>query len=184
MALETVRLRCAPLGTGILLLLLIGCRGRSTAEQALNQAIRESGGTRLDVARFAGTVIVDGQPPSTANHQALIVMLYDPKNPPSEKNLLQRAYCDENGHFEFGTYTRDDGVPVGSYTVLFAQWTVADTRYRGTDGLKNLYNDPDKSEFQVEVTPPGKTDYKFELKTEGREENRAPGPRAISSLKN
>jgi hypothetical protein len=176
--------RLVALGMMLLGLLISGCSSRPASGEALDRAIRESGATKLEVAKFAGSVTLDGQPPSTANHHALIVMLYDPKNPPTDKNVLPHTFCDEQGHFEFGTYTRSDGVPVGSYLVLFAHWTFKDPGFRGPDGLKNLYNDPDKSEFRVDVTPPGKTDYLFELKLQGREANPAPGLRAITSVKN
>ena len=48
----------------------------------------------------------------------------------------------------------------------------------GPDGLKNLYNDPQKNrnekEFVVEVQSPGKTDYEFALSVAGKD----PVPRA------
>ncbi len=59
--------------------------------------------------------------------------------------------------------------------------------YRGPDGLKNLYNDPDKNkdiaEFVVEVTQPGRTDYDFSLSAAGKEA-RKPGPHAVKALEN
>jgi hypothetical protein len=154
--------RLVALGLMLLGLMVSGCSNRPSTGEALDRAIRESGGTKLELAKFAGRVTVDGQPPSTANHHALIVMLYDPKKPPTEKNVLLHTFCDERGHFEFGTYTRSDGVPAGSYLVLFGHWRFKDPGFRGPDGLKNLYNDPDKSEFPVDATLPGKTDYQFE----------------------
>ncbi len=161
-----------------------GCSGRKSSEEALDRAIRECGGTKLQIARFAGTVTVDGQPLATDNQHVLVIMLYDAQHPPSDRNPLRHTFCDETGHFEFGTYTRDDGVPVGSYVVLFAVWKYKGPAFRGPDGLKNLYNDLDKSEFKVDVTRPGKTDYQFELQLAGREANPKPGPRTTTGIKN
>ena len=57
--------------------------------------------------------------------------------------------------------------------------------YRGPDGLKNLYNDPDKNkdikEFVVEVTEPGRTDYEFSLSAAGKD-TATPGPHSVKSL--
>jgi hypothetical protein len=168
----------------VVMLALAGCDGRPSSEAALDSAIRSSGATKLQIARFAGTVTVDGQPLPSDNRRVLVIMLYDPKQPPDTRHPLLHTFCDETGHFEFGTYTHGDGVPVGSYVVLFALWKFREPGFSGPDGLKNLYNDPDKSEFKVDVTPAVKTDYEFNLKLEGRDGNLTPGPRAVTDIKN
>lgn len=156
-----------------------------SAEKALDQAIKDTGGTKQTLAAFAGKVTVDGQPPSTADNHALVVMLYNSKDPPSPKNPLLCTFCDDAGNFAFGTYSRKDGVPAGSYVVLFANLKCAiygNAGFHGPDQLNNLYNDPEKSEFKVDVAPPGKTDYLYELKVEGKTPNTAPGARAITQI--
>jgi hypothetical protein len=45
--------------------------------------------------------------------------------------------------------------------------------YRDPDGLKNLYNDPEKNkdipEFMVDLAEPGRDDYQFNLTVAGKE---------------
>jgi len=86
--------------------------------------------------------------------------------------------CDKNGHFEFNTYGTGDGLPAGSYVVLFAQ-----PKTEGGDGLKNLYNDPDKNaqeeRFQINLTSPGKTDWAFDLAVAGKDPITTPGVHAV-----
>ena len=49
------------------------------------------------------------------------------------------------------------------------------------------YNDPDKNagkpEFHVELTPPGKTDYAFNLKVAGEQPVDQPGPKATTEVR-
>jgi hypothetical protein len=55
------------------------------------------------------------------------------------------------------------------------------------DELKNLYNDPDVNaqlpQFKVDVAEPGKTDYFFDLKVEGKEPAATPGKRAVTKIR-
>ncbi len=77
-------------------------------------------------------------------------------------------------------------MPTGSYIVLFAQMEqvlMMNTGFYPPDRLKNLYNDPDKSSFKVEVTAPGKSDWLFELEVAGKEPNDSPGPQAIKEIR-
>jgi hypothetical protein len=68
-----------------------------------------------------------------------------------------------------------DGAPEGSYVVLFVALKHSllgrQQGYHEPDALQNRYNDPDKNaanpEFKVDVKPPGKTDYNFDLKLAG-----------------
>jgi len=167
-------------------LVAVGCSGAISADKALDQALQSAGNQRAAVARFAGNVTVDGKPPGGETQPGvMVVILYDPKNPPTAAKPPMHAVCDPDGNFEFNTYDKGDGVPVGSYVVLFAQLqhvVFRNAGFFGPDALKNLYNDPEKSEFKVDVSPPGKTDYTFELSVEGKEKA-APGPHAITQIK-
>jgi hypothetical protein len=91
------------------------------------------------------------------------------------------------------SYERGDGVPTGSYVVLFAELiptplmaTKRSKGLRGPDGLMNLYNDPDRNkqdvQFKIDITPPGKSDYAFDLKVAGKEAA-TPGPHAVTEIK-
>jgi hypothetical protein len=166
-------------------LLVAGCGGPSqSADQALNDRLREANASRSQIARFSGTVTIDHAPPDLKPDESLMIMLYDPKNPPHSQQLPLSSRVTREGHFEFTTYTRGDGVPVGSYKVLFAAFKV--NPYRGgsnsPDALKNLYNDPDTSQFNVEITEPGKTDWTFDLEIAGKEANTQPGEHAITRI--
>jgi hypothetical protein len=166
-------------------LLAAGCGGPSqSADQALNDRLREANTSRTQIARFSGTVTIDHAPPALKPDESLMIMLYDTKNPPPPKQLPLSARVGSDGHFEFTSYTRGDGAPVGSYKVLFAAFKVS--LYRGgstsPDALKNLYNDPDTSQFNVELTEPGKTDWTFDLEIAGKDAIAQPGERAITRI--
>jgi hypothetical protein len=170
----------------LICLISCGCGGgRQSADQALKEAIQAGGGQQQDIAKFAGTVTIDGEAAKSTTKTAVVVLLYDPKKPPSKATGLIYAACDKEGHFEFSTYTQGDGVPVGSYIVLFAQLNPGFYKHPGyhpPDKLLHLYDDPDKSEFKVDVTKPGKTDYDFNLKLAGRDGVTTPGPKAILDI--
>jgi len=167
-----------------------GCGGMSSANQALDRQLKESNATREAVARFAGKVTIDGQPPAPGRNEAVIVMLYDPKNPPRGGAPPRFAYCGKDGRFEFHTYTSGDGAPVGSYVALFAQLKIGGRGHRGfwpPDALHNLYNDPEKNaentEFHVDLTVPGKRDYSFDLSVAGKDPIDHPGPKAVREVR-
>jgi hypothetical protein len=171
-----------PAGLIVLLLfslLATGCDKTQSANQALEKSVEVNHVKAATVAKFSGTVSIDGQPPKIDRRNPLYVIAYDPKNPPKGRQLPFATRCDETGHFEFNTYGTGDGLPEGSYIVLFAMPKVL----TGGDGLKNLYNDPDRNakdkQFQLELTTPGKTDWSFDLALEGKEPNTTPGPNTI-----
>ena len=68
--------------------------------------------------------------------------------------------------------------------MLFAAFKV--NPFRGgsnsPDALKNLYNDPDTSQFNVEITEPGKADWTFDLEISGKDAITQPGERAITRI--
>jgi hypothetical protein len=158
-----------------------GCGGTS-ADQALENRLADTHSKRQAIAKFSGTVTIDHAPPVLKPDEVLMVMLYDPKNPPAGKRLPASTSCNKEGYFEFSTYTRGDGIAPGAYKVLFAAFRVSPLRggSNSPDILKNLYNDPDTSKFEVDITEPGKTDWSFDLEMGSREANTTPGPHAIT----
>jgi hypothetical protein len=176
-------------GLILLALSVAGCTRTQSADQALAKAYEATGGKREDVAKVAGAVTIDGQPPGDTGPMRTIVILYDPQKPDASRKAPLYAVCDEEGHFEFTTYGRGDGVPPGSYVALFAQLRMSswgEMGYNPPDAFKNEYNDPDKNEkmpeFKVDIALPGKTDFQFDLKIAGKEAA-SPGPHAVTKLK-
>jgi hypothetical protein len=166
-----------------------GCGGQESASQALDHALSQANVSKQAVGRFSGSVTIDGQPPGIKvyDKHRIIIMLYDPKNPPSDKHPILYVDCmpePVDGTFEFSTYDRGDGVPAGSYIALFedlpTRWGGG---YAGSDRFKNRFNDPDQNEkdpqFRVEVTGPGRTDWQFDLVTEGKSPPSTPGPKTV-----
>jgi hypothetical protein len=156
---------------------------------------------KISVAKFAGHVSVDGQPPSQDNG-TLFVVLNDPAHPVAGGKAS--TSCDEQGNFAFTTYLPGDGAATGKYVVTFTQLKIDQGRgtgghgrriagpsmsrdYGGPDGLKNLFNDPEKNKddqkFVVEIAAPGRADYDFNLEVDGKESVKAPGTYAATRLK-
>jgi len=166
-------------------LLSAGCSKTQSTQEAVDAQLKELNTTKANLAKFAGKVTIDGQPPTIARGQVLLVILYDQKNPDKNKIPLY-ATCKNDGSFEFYRYVAGDGAPVGSYVVLFAELKA--TRAKGLvqpDALKNLYDDPDKNaqnkDFVAEVAPPGRSDYDFNLDIAGKEPA-TPGPHAVTQI--
>src|SRR5579871_4036766 len=101
-------------------LLLVGCGGSQSSQQALTAQLQSLSASKAKLARFAGKVTIDNQSPTIERGQSLLVMLYNQKDPEKNKPPLSVA-CQNDGSFAFYTYERGDGVPEGSYVVLFAQ---------------------------------------------------------------
>jgi hypothetical protein len=167
-------------------LVMAGCGSRPA--QSLDDQLKEMNVTHKPTGKFAGTVTIDGQPPRDAIKQGLRIMLYDPSSPPGTNAAPLNAIVGyANGNFEFSSYGQGDGVPEGKYIVLFVALKHSllgqDQGYHQPDALLNLYNDPDKNEkipeFNVTITPPGKTDYHFELKLIDTVKG-VPGPKAVT----
>jgi hypothetical protein len=170
----------------VLSLLPAGCSHTQSTQDALDAQLKTLNVEKATLAKFAGKVTIDGQPPAPPRGQALRIILFDRKSPDKNKSPLS-APCQKDGRFEFYMYSKADGAPVGSYVVLFAELT--NSRARGLvqpDGLKNLYDDPDKNaqnpEFVVELAPPGKTDYAFNLELAGKDPA-TPGPHAVTEIR-
>jgi hypothetical protein len=187
---------------------LSGC-GSQSSTQALDEQFKKNPEfQRQPVARFTGTVTVDGQPPEQGSK--LFVILTDFQHLDANAHLeapkLYRG-CDAKGAFAFGTYDTADGVPAGKYVVTFVELndtnaatgsstTPRDFRskrsisgshsFRPPDLLKNLYNDPEKNskapQFVLELSQPGKDDFTFDLAVAGQE-GVAAAPNAVTSIR-
>jgi hypothetical protein len=164
-------------------LMAAGCK--KAENQSLDAFLKQSGPNRPTVYALAGRVTIVGQPPQFDRPLRLVVMLNDPQNP----ILAQRPsrQCNDEGEFAFGTYTKDDGIPPGTFTITFAVLKVTPQGLVGPDRLKNLYNDPDKNalvpEFKIVHEAPGKKDYVFDLKVASQEAIATPGPNALTELR-
>ena len=160
----------------LLPLFAAGCS--ESADQAIARRRKEYNLPTPKLVPFSGKVTIDGQPPEIELGHPLWVFLYDPKNPPAPGKEPYTA-CNKDGSFSFG-----DGVAPGSYVVLFAELRHAlSAGFRGSDRLKNLYNDPDKNGnqegFKVDLSSSGKTDCTFNLEVAGKEPVETPGPHSI-----
>jgi hypothetical protein len=160
-----------------------GCSGRKTDKAAVDQFFKDNPeAKRMNVGKFGGRVTIDGQPPEIKSGTRLFVLLNDPKN--LQKLPPRFTAVADDGTFEFMTYLAGDGVPVGQYVVEFVQLHLPrqggqrrtegiSRSYIGPDGLKNLYNDPernkDNKELVVDVTDRGRTDYEFNLAVAGKD---------------
>jgi hypothetical protein len=157
---------------------LAGCSRVQSESEAVKKSLEVNGGTQANVVKFSGTVTIDNETPAIDRLNPLYVFAYDPKNPPKGRQSPFNARCDKHGHFEFNTYGTGDGLPAGSYVVLFAQ-----PKSNGEDGLKNLYNDPDKNakeeRFQINLSPPGRADWAFDLSVAGKDANTKPGEHTV-----
>jgi hypothetical protein len=183
-----------PAAVALLGLTISGCGGGTqSADQALNKAIETSGSTKQNVAKFSGTVTIDGKPPGEMGFVRTIVILWDKQKPPTVKTPPLFVATDDAGKFDFTTYAAGDGISPGTYVVCFAQLKGglrlggARRGWEGPDQLKNLYNDPDKNkdekQFVVEISPPGKSDWTFNLEVAGKEPVATPGPNSFVELR-
>jgi hypothetical protein len=157
----------------------------------------------LPVAKFAGRVTIDGKPPREGG-KLFVFLTDPEHLDENARGTLPKLYtvCDADGRFAFGTYdlkNKNDGVVAGKYVVTFAQLRrfipknpnakakTASARekrpggyekYSLPDDLQNLYSDPDRNAksptFRLDLQPPGKDDYQFDLAVAGK----APLPKA------
>jgi predicted small secreted protein len=185
---------------------LAGCNGNQNAGTAVQKQYPDF--QKKAIAKFSGKVTIDGQPP--AKDTKLFVILTDAGHLDENAHAKQPklyAACDLDGNFGFTTNEPKDGVAAGKYVVTFVQLHppgltaapkagpgyrgagfgggVTAKKYVGPDELKNLYNDPEKNakekEFSLDLQPPGKGDYEFNLSISGKEV--APvGPNAVASI--
>jgi hypothetical protein len=176
----------------LIVVLAVGCAGgcgRQSADDSVNKLLKEAGQQRADVSPLAGKVTIDGHAPNTrpGGGPKVIVILTDPAKPDAPVSGRPKATCQPNGEFSFNTYGTGDGVAAGKYVVAIVELKFDKRKgYVGPDGLKNLYNDPDKNAseggFVIEHKAPGKNDYVFNLEVEGHEPG-TPGPHSITTFR-
>ena len=111
-------LLCSVLG-GALTVVAAGCSGDADRPAGLDRQYKDNPQLkRIGLAKFGGTITVDGQPPKSGT--VFVVMLNDPKKPsPPNKPSLYTISTPE-GAFEFSTGLKGDGTLPGSYIVTFA----------------------------------------------------------------
>jgi hypothetical protein len=179
---------------------LAGCGSGTGGARPDEQEQASKGYKQNPVAKVAGRVTIDGEPPGKDG--LLFVVLVDPQHLDKvRKGPDVFTTCDEEGKFSFTTYLKDDGAPQGKYVAAFAFLKLGSGKgggprnpgmgvdsqtFGGPDKLKNLYNDPEKNKseptFQIDVAPPGRTDYEFNLAIAGKEAVPKPGPYAITHM--
>jgi hypothetical protein len=160
-----------------LAVLIAGCGSRESERRR-----REHNESVEDRAKFTGTVTVDNRTPAVEPRHALLLMLYDPKQPPTQARSPRYAVVQHDGSFKF----EHGGVPPGSYVALFAELQRGRPgTFRGPDLLKNLYNDPDKNQnvesFRVEIPTSGTTQ-NFNLEVAGKDAVTRPGEHSIAQF--
>lgn len=187
---------------------LCGCNHQSAAQALDEQFAKNHEFKKGPVARFAGTVKIDGQMPDLG--AKLFVILTDFQHLDANAHVdTPKLYqgCDSKGAFAFATYDRADGVPAGKYVVTFVELndtnavtgtTVASRDFRAKrtisgaqsfrppDLLRNLYNDPEKNSknplFVLDLNQAGKKDFNFELAVAGQD-GVAAAPNAVTSIR-
>jgi hypothetical protein len=168
-------------------LVLAGCGGQQTAEQALAKSLREAGMQKEQVFPLAGHVSVDGVPPAYDVRYSVIIVLIERGQTAEAAEPPRFVECGPDGQFCISTYNRDDGVRPGRYVIAITKLRRAGPhRYTGPDQFHNRYNDPDKNAqdptFQIEHNAPGKSDYEFHLAVTGAEPTEVPGSHAITQI--
>ncbi len=118
--------------------------------------------------KVTGHVNVDGLP-----MEGLWVTLH-PKD--DKVTLRPRGQTDANGDFSLTTYTGGDGAPKGDYalTIEWLTYIKRDSDWGGPDKLRNQYNDPKTTPFEVTVGDTPLQLPPFDLKLEGVEAKPAP----------
>lgn len=99
-----------------------------------------------------GQVFVDGKPAAMLTIECVSATGLDKEHP-----TLSTALTDEDGNFSFGTYVSGDGVPVGTYALIF-QWGTLNTFRHSYDGdkLNGRYRDAETSpvKFTAKIGEP------------------------------
>jgi hypothetical protein len=202
---QACRVRVSPKRLAALILLvaplMAGCGGPS-AEDQLDAAFQNNPNAhRLQLAKFAGTVTIDNQPPGE-QYNGVYVFLVDAEKYKDKDAPRWQTNVNKEGHFSFMTYLKDDGAPVGKYVVLFVapesqklgarevtqnRLQSAGGKISGADALKNMYNDPEVNakdpQFVLDLQQPGTTNRTFDLKVAGKDGPPAPGNYAVTSVR-
>jgi hypothetical protein len=163
----------------LVLILSFGCEGRRSAAQRIERASKSAGMDLAAIYPLGGKLTVDNEPPAAKSRTVrLVAVAYDAAKPDAKAKSNAIAFVEPDGSFEL------PALPPGKYVMLFAQLGHNPRMgFFGTDGLKNLYNDPEvnskKPEFLIDHQAPGKTDYTFNLSVAGETPPAAPGPKAF-----
>ena len=163
----------------LIFILSVGCEGRQSTAQRLENAEKNAGMNPVAVYPLGGKITIDNEPPVAKSETApLVAIAYDAAKPDVKARSNAHAFVKPDGSFALPP------LPPGKYVMLFAQLRHNPRMgFFGPDGLKNLYNDPDvnskKAEFVIDQQAPGKTDYTFNLSVAGETPPEAPGPKAF-----
>jgi hypothetical protein len=163
----------------LILTLSFGCEGRQSTAERLEKAYKSAGMDPVTVYPLGGKITVDNLPPEAKSGTSrFVVIAYDDSKPDAKAKGNARAFIKPDGSFELPP------LPAGTYVMLFAQLGYnSRLGFLGSDGLENLYNDPDvnsrKPDFVIHHQAPGKTDYTFNLSVAGETPPAVPGPKAF-----
>ncbi len=183
--------------------LFAGCNHVPTEEESVNEYFKNSKVKRVSVAKLAGRVSIDGQPPAQGAHLFVVLNNPDHFEKPGKGFPKYVAKCDAEGNFAFTTYVTGDGVPPGKYLVTFVEFRANKRKegrsmggmrpglqqgFGGPDDLKNLYNDPAKNKddqtFLVDLTDAGRSNLDFNLAVAGKDSVKTPGEYAVTAITN
>ncbi len=145
----------------------------------------ETKGNIVAVAKFAGKVTIDGEPPAVPPRYVLVVILFDAKGKEAGHETIYRTICDKEGHFEFTRYSKGDGVPPGSYTVLFVeQMHRLGDRFTGGRWTQEPLQRPGQVAVSCRTLAAwGGLGREFNLEVAGKDPVVTPGPHAVTRLR-
>lgn len=98
-----------------------------------------------------GEIYVDGEPGTGIRVELHPLEGVDGSNP-----SFTGGQTGDNSTFEVGTYSGNDGAPVGEYKLTFFRTDITKMRFRAgsaEDLLGEKYIDPEKSEINITVRP-------------------------------
>lgn len=115
---------------------------------------------RVPTVHVTGTVVVDGAPVGGVYVQCLPEGPFPAEAEPWRERIWGQSV--NGGKFSLGMYARQDGIPPGEYSLVFARFTP-----EGQDLLNSRYNTLDKSPQKVTIAPGKDCDIgTIELKTQ------------------
>jgi hypothetical protein len=102
------------------------------------------GEPRYKTTPVTGIVQIDGQPVAGV----IVTFVVEPGTSELARNAT--AQTDEEGQFAATTYTKDDGLPAGTYALTF-KWKEVGFAKGDRDKLKSAYANPKSSQTKVTV---------------------------------
>lgn len=99
-----------------------------------------------------GVVVYEGKPLVGAQ----ITLIPEDSDVPS--SVRPTATTDEDGSFEIGTYSKNDGAPAGTYKVLALHYPIVGSKENPSAGRNDLpkkYSSQTTTDLKLEVTPNG-----------------------------